>query len=122
MNPGLRVFINAPYDDGGNLSGSPIVEQNIQAVLDTHLKLEAMGFEPYPEIFLRRTLDPYRERATNDAWRSAKAWIQASDVMLRIRTNAMVCRDADLRESYAREHGLRIYYDLNAMVRQLDKG
>ena len=121
MTPGLRVFICAPYDDGGNLAGSPIVDANIHAVLDAHMRLRAMGFATYPEILYRSMTDRYSERATVEALQDAKAWIQASDMMLRIRSE-LTCRDAQVRESHAREFKVPVFYSLQAMLCRLNKG
>ncbi len=107
---GLRVFINSPFSDAGNFTGLPIVDANVQAVFSAALELELMGFSPYPEIYYRSTMDRYREQPTHQAWCVAKPQIQGSDVMLFLRKDAMVCRDASLRENYAKEFGLRVVY------------
>lgn len=107
---GLRVFINAPYCDGGNRAGEPIVDANVQAVFAASLELEELGFAPYPEIYYRSSIDRYREQPTHQAWKTAKSWIQSADIFLSLRKGTMTCRDADLRENFAKEFGLRVVY------------
>lgn len=108
--PGLRVFICCPYTDAGNIKNQTIVDANVQAVFSAALELELMGFSPYPEIYYRSTMDRYREQPTHQAWCVAKPQIQGSDVMLCLRKGTVVCRDADLRENFAKEFGVRVVY------------
>jgi hypothetical protein len=115
------VFINSPFDDGGNAKGARIVEQNVQAVIQTHLALEEMGFEPYPEIWYRHEIDKYRDRPTLSAWKAAKAWILKADLFLWIRKDSMPCRDADLRANYAREHKIPMYFSLKELARKVER-
>lgn len=104
------MFINAPFTDGGNRAGEPIVDANVQAVFNAAIQLEELGFAPYPEIYYRHQMDRYREQPTHKAWNTAKSWIQISDIMLSLRKGTMTCRDADLRENFAKEFGVRVVY------------
>ena len=114
----LRVFICAPLSDAGRLSPKAIEAYRFVAV-HADKDLGRAGFSCYCEPMIydekRKLDDTYHARALEEA----KAWIQISDIFLRLPGQ---CIEADQREYFARGKNVIIVSTVKELITKMSNG
>ena len=114
----LRVFICAPLTDAGRLAPKAVEAYRFVAVhADKDLGRAGFACLCDPEMYDdKRVLDEtYIARALEEA----KAWIQISDIFLRLPGQ---CIEADQRECFARAANVIIVSSVRELITKMSNG